>query len=194
MRIVGGKHKGRRLTGPADLDIRPTSDRAREALFNILSHGNYAGPNGPMPRDRTVLDVFAGTGALGLEALSRGAASVCFIERNKAAARLILDTAKAMGEAARVKVLTRDATRPGRAQSSFDLVLMDAPYRAGQSEPSLNALAELGWLHEGGICCIELANAEDFQPGPSFTKLDERQYGAARVVILRWDNPDGHAP
>jgi len=189
MRIVAGKHKGRRLTAPAGQDIRPTSDRAREALFNILSHGDYAGPNGATPREQSVLDIFAGTGALGLEALSRGAASVCFIERNKAAARLILETAKAMGETGRVKVLARDATQPGHTDSSYDLVLMDAPYRTGQSEPSLNALAALGWLHVGSICCIELAKQEDFQPDPAFTMLDERQYGAARIVILRWDGP-----
>ncbi|MDA1099738.1 MAG: 16S rRNA (guanine(966)-N(2))-methyltransferase RsmD [Proteobacteria bacterium] len=190
MRIIAGKHRGRRLTGPADLDIRPTSDRAREALFNILSHGDYATPNGPLPQDTAVLDVFAGTGALGFEALSRGAASVCFIERNKAAARLILETAKAMGETARVRVLTRDATQPGHTKDGFHLVLLDAPYRTGQSEPSLNALAKMGWLRDGGICCIELAKQEDFRPGPSFTKLDERHYGAARIVILRWDSPD----
>ena len=186
MRIVAGRHKGRRLTGPADLDIRPTSDRAREALFNILSHGDYAGPNGPMPQAMAVLDVFAGTGALGLEALSRGAGSICFIERNKAAARLILETANAMGEAGRVKVLTRDAIQPGPAPASFDLVLMDAPYRTDQSEPSVAALAELGWLNEGCICCVELARKEAFQAGPAFTLLDERHYGAARIVILRW--------
>ncbi len=186
MRIVAGKHKGRRLTGPAGLDIRPTSDRARQALFNILSHGDYATPNGPMPRAITVLDVFAGTGALGLEALSRGAKSVCFIERNKVAARRIGETAKAMGEADRVKVLTRDAAQPGKAHASFDLVLMDAPYGTEQSEPSLAALAELGWLHEGSICCVELARKEAFQAGPALTLLDERQYGAARIVILRW--------
>lgn len=195
MRIVAGKHKGRRLTVPGDLDIRPTSDRARQALFNILSHGDFAGPDGPhdpVPQGRTVLDVFAGTGALGLEALSRGAATVCFIEREKAAARLIEATAKAMGEADQVRVLTRDATKPGPPPASpsarFDLVLLDAPYRTGQSVPALNALAELGWLRAGAICCVELAKQEDFQPGPAFTLLDERHYGAARMVILRWDN------
>ncbi len=194
VRIVAGKHKGRRLTVPGELDIRPTSDRARQALFNILSHGDYAGPDGPMPRGRAVLDVFAGTGALGLEALSRGAASVCFIERERAAARLIEATAEAMGEAAQVKVLTRDATKPGHPPTSppahFDLVLLDAPYRTGQSVPALGALAELGWLGTGAICCVELAKQEDFQPGPAFTLLDERHYGAARLIILRWDDPD----
>lgn len=173
--------------GPEGLDIRPTSDRAREALFNILAHGDYAGPNGPLPQDGAVLDVFAGTGALGLEALSRGAASVCFMERNKAAARQIRETAAAMGEAARINVLTRDATRPGPARGEFDLVLMDAPYRSGQSEPSLATLAAQGWLREGCICCVELAKDETFEAGSSFMLLDERRYGAARIVILRWE-------
>jgi 16S rRNA (guanine966-N2)-methyltransferase len=169
------------------MDIRPTSDRAREALFNILSHGDYDGPDGPMPRDMSVLDVFAGTGALGLEALSRGAATVCFMEQNRAAAREIQDTARDMGEIDQVTVLTRDATRPGQARASFDLVLMDAPYRTGQSEPSLRALAGFGWLHQGSICCIELAKKEPFEAGEDLTVLDERTYGAARIVFLRWD-------
>ncbi len=182
MRIVGGAHKGRRLTSPKGLDIRPTSDRAREALFNILSHGDYDG----LPEDRAVLDVFAGTGALGLEALSRGAGQVCFIEQNKAAARQIQYTADDMGEGARIQVLTRDATRPGPAPNSFDLVLMDAPYRMGLSETSLAALADLGWLAKHCVCCVELAKVEQFQAGTAFTVLDERTYGAARIVILRW--------
>ena len=182
MRIVGGVHRGRRLTSPRGLDIRPTSDRAREALFNILAHGDY----GNLPEDRSVLDVFAGTGALGLEALSRGAAHVSFIEQNKSAARQISDMAMDMGEGAKVRVLTRDATRPGSSHQKFDLVLMDAPYRMGQSEPSLGALSELGWLAEGSICCIELAKNEHFQASAEFTHLDERTYGAARIVILRW--------
>ncbi len=187
MRIVGGKHRGRRLSGPVGMDIRPTSDRAREALFNILSHGDYAGPDGAMPQGQTVLDVFAGTGALGLEALSRGAASVCFLEQNRAAARAIQNTARDMDEADQVNVLTRDATQPGQARDSFDLVLMDAPYRTEQSEPSLRALADLGWLRKGTICCIELAKKEAFKAGPNFAVLDERTYGAARIVFLRWE-------
>ncbi|MBT3373421.1 MAG: 16S rRNA (guanine(966)-N(2))-methyltransferase RsmD [Rhodospirillaceae bacterium] len=190
MRIVGGKHRGRRLNGPAGMDIRPTSDRAREALFNILSHGDYAGPDGAMPENMSVIDVFAGTGALGLEALSRGAATICFMEQNRTAARAIQDTAREMDAADQVNVLTRDATRPGQARDSFDLVLMDAPYRTGQSEPSLRALADLGWLHEGTICCIELAKKEAFEAGADFSVLDERTYGAARIVLLRWDGAD----
>ncbi|MFP6707386.1 MAG: RsmD family RNA methyltransferase [Alphaproteobacteria bacterium] len=180
MRIVGGKHKGRRLSPPEGLDIRPTSDRAREALFNILSHGDYGG----LPAGKMVLDSFAGTGALGFEALSWGAAGVCFIERNKLAVRRIRDMAEELGE--QVQVLHRDATQPGVAPNTFDLVLLDAPYRTGQSEPSLLALAEGGWLANGCTCCVELARKEHFQAGASFTMLDERTYGAARMIILRW--------
>jgi 16S rRNA (guanine966-N2)-methyltransferase len=187
MRIVGGKHRGRRLESPAGMDIRPTSDRAREALFNILSHGKYAGEDGAAPLGQSVLDVFAGTGAMGLEALSRGAASVCFIEQNRTAARQIMVMAKDMGEADAVNVITRDATKPGPARENFDLVLMDAPYRMGQSEPSLAALAGFGWLRAGSICCVELAKGEDFAAGEDFEVLDERTYGAARIVILRWN-------
>ncbi|MDE0942543.1 MAG: RsmD family RNA methyltransferase [Alphaproteobacteria bacterium] len=190
MRIVGGKHRGRRLESPAGMDIRPTSDRAREALFNILSHGDYAGPDnagGPAPRGQSVLDVFAGTGALGLEALSRGAARVCFIEQNRTAARQIMAMAKDMDEADAVNIITRDATRPGPARDNYNLILMDAPYRMRQSEPSLAALANFGWLSPRCICCIELAKDEDFAAGEDFIVLDERTYGAAHIVILRWN-------
>ncbi len=182
MRIVGGRHSGRRLSAPKGLNIRPTSDRAREALFNILAHGDYGG----LPNDSQVLDAFAGTGALGLEALSRGAVSVCFIERNRAAAQRIAAFAEDLGENQHVEVLMRDATRPGPPPAAFDLVLMDAPYETGQSEPCLEALAKGGWLAGNCICCIELAKDEDFQAGPGFKKLDERSYGAARFVLLRW--------
>ena len=144
MRIVGGKYRGRKITGPNNQNIRPTSDRAREALFNILNHKKFGG----LPDGKAVLDVFAGTGALGFEALSRGAREVFFIEQSKPISKIIKTTACALQEIDNIKLLTEDATQLGKAVHSFDLILMDAPYKSGQSEPSLNVLAEGGWLRK----------------------------------------------
>ena len=183
MRIVGGRHRGRRLASPKSLSIRPTSDRARESLFNIIAQKNY----GSLPKGKTVLDVFAGTGALGFEALSRGAREVHFIEWSRSATKIIQQTACDLDETSKIKLLICDAIQPGPATQSFDLVLMDAPYMSGQSEPCLQALAEGGWLGQKCICCVELAKKEPFQASNGFTILDQRNYGAASIVILRWN-------
>ncbi len=183
MRIVGGRHRGRRLTSPKSLSIRPTSDRARESLFSIIAHENYES----LPKGKTVLDVFAGTGALGFEALSRGAREVYFIEWSRSATKIIQQTACELDETSKIKLLICDAIQPGLATQSFELVLMDAPYMSGQSEPCLQALAEGGWLGEKCICCVELAKKEPFQASNGFTILDQRNYGAASIVILRWN-------
>ena len=183
MRIVGGRHRGRRLASPKSLSIRPTSDRARESLFNIIAQKNY----GSLPKGKTVLDVFAGTGALGFEALSRGAREVHFMERSGSAAQIIQQTACDLDETSKINLLICDAIQPGLATQSFDLVLMDAPYMSGQSEPCLQALAEGGWLGEKCICCVELAKKESFQASNGFTILEQRNYGAASIVILRWN-------
>ncbi len=183
MRIVGGRHRGRLLASPKSLSIRPTSDRARESLFNIIAHKNYES----LPKGKTVLDVFAGTGALGFEALSRGAREVHFIEWSKSATKIIQQTACDLDETSKIKLLICDATQPGPATQFFDLVLMDAPYMSGQSEPCLQALAEGGWLGKKCICCVELAKKEPFQASTGFTILDQRNYGAASIVILRWN-------
>ncbi|MDP6346415.1 MAG: 16S rRNA (guanine(966)-N(2))-methyltransferase RsmD [Alphaproteobacteria bacterium] len=186
MRIVGGKHKGRRLIAPAGRDTRPSTDRTREALFNILSHGDFAGPQGPAPRGMAVLDVFAGSGALGLEALSRGAARVTFIERGAGAIRAIEDNLAQLDDTGQADILPIDARRPGPAPARFDLVLMDPPYRAGLAEPCLTVLARDGWLAPAALAVVELAAKEAFEPPNGFDRLDRRRYGAAALVFLRW--------
>ena len=183
MRIVGGKHRGRRLASPKNLSIRPTSDRARESLFNIIAQKNYES----LPKGKTVLDVFAVTGELGFEALTRGAREVHFIEWSKSATKIIQQTACDLDETSKIKLLICDAIQPGLATQSFELVLMDAPYMSGQSEPCLQALAEGGWLGKKCICCVELAKKEPYQASNGFTILDQRNYGAASIVILRWN-------
>ena len=181
MRIVGGRNRGRALEAPPGAGVRPTSDRAREALFNILGHGQFATPF----RDRPVLDAFAGTGALGLEALSRGAARAVFIENDRAALAVLRRNVAALDEAPRVEILAADATHPPKARESVAIAFLDPPYRSALAAPALEALAGAGWLELGALATVELAAKEDFPPPPGFELLDERRYGAARVLILR---------
>jgi len=185
MRIVGGRHRGRRLVGPADRRIRPTADRARQALFDLLAHGPYGTEKGPAPRGQAVLDAFAGSGALGLEALSRGARQVTFLETDREALRLIVRNAASIARAGEIAVLNRDATQPGRAPLAHDLALLDPPYGSGLAASALAALAAAGWLTADAIAVTELGRDEAFEPPAGFAAVDERGYGAARLVILR---------
>jgi len=188
MRIVAGKHRGRRLAAPGGRDVRPTSDRARQALFNILEHGHFVEGGGSPFRNAHVLDAFAGTGALGLEALSRGAASATFMETGRQALDAIRRNVEACREEDKAEILKADATHPPKARVKSDIAFLDPPYRSGLAVPALEALAEAGWLADGAVCCVELAADEDFTPPEGFETLDERRYGAARIVFLRYDH------
>lgn len=188
MRIVGGKYRGRKLdTGP-DQQIRPTSDRTREALFSILAHNADLGPvdddRPGWPREARVLDACAGTGALGLEAWSRGAAAVAFIEKAPAHCRLIERNARGCG-IERPAVFQRDATAPGKAPRAFDLLFTDPPYADGLVPEILAALSAQGWLAPGALAVAEIPARSDLLPPDGFTGLDERVYGAAKLVFLR---------
>ena len=185
MRIVAGSHRGRRLKAPAGSAVRPTRDRIREALFNLLAHGRWRGA--ALPRDAAVVDGFAGTGALGFEALSRGASHVTFLENDPAALELLRANAGLFPQAAdRIAILNCDATRPGRARRACDLALLDPPYGSGLAGVALDAFARGGWLKPGALAVVELAAKEPIVPPPGFDALDERRYGATRLVILRW--------
>jgi 16S rRNA (guanine966-N2)-methyltransferase len=185
MRIVGGRHRGRRLIAPRGETVRPTSDRAREALFNILSHGQFAAEGVPLV-DAAVLDAFAGTGALGLEALSRGAASATFIERDPEALAILRKNVAALDEGARAKILPGDAVHPPRATAPCDIVFIDPPYRSGLAAPASAGLAATGWLAPQALVVVEIAAREDLEPPAGFTVEGERVYGAARLVLLRF--------
>jgi 16S rRNA (guanine966-N2)-methyltransferase len=184
MRIVAGKHRGRRLLAPSGDTVRPTSDRAREALFNILSHGELAAGGIPFA-EAVVLDAFAGTGALGLEALSRGAVEAVFIEQDREALAILRKNIAALDEGGRTRVIPGDASRPPRAISGCAVAFLDPPYRSGLAAPALAALAAAGWLPPGALAIVELAAREELAPPPGFTILDERKYGAARLVFLQ---------
>jgi 16S rRNA (guanine966-N2)-methyltransferase len=189
LKIVGGKHRGRSIATPEGTTTRPTSHRARESLFNILTHATWRdaddhGGTSPLVGAR-VLDAFAGSGALGIEALSRGAAHATFLDSDAAAIRLIGDNLRKLGEAANAKAIRADATRPPPSREGCDLVFLDPPYRSGVAAPALIALAAAGWLKPMAIATVELATTEDFAPPAGFEPIDERRYGAAKIVILR---------
>jgi 16S rRNA (guanine966-N2)-methyltransferase len=185
MRIVAGRLRGRALAAPEGDAIRPTSDRARQSLFNILEHGAPA-KAGLVIREAVVLDVFCGTGALGLEALSRGAAKAILIDSDPAAITLARANAMALGEIARVSLRQLDAAKPGPAPDAANLVFLDPPYGKGLAEPALAALAAQGWLAPGAIAVVETAIKEDLVPPPGFTPLDERRYGKAKLQFLKF--------
>ncbi len=195
MRIVAGRHKGRRLEAPAGLTVRPTADRTREALFNILGQGKLAwrpganargpGRHGNPLAGIRVLDGFAGTGALGLEALTRGAAHVTFMENQAAALAACQNNIGLLEEAARSELLRCDVLRPPSAKAPCALVLMDPPYNQDLAAPALGARATAGWLAPGALAVVELMAKEPFTPPEAFELVDERKYGKARLVFLR---------
>jgi 16S rRNA (guanine966-N2)-methyltransferase len=179
MRIIAGKCKGRRLLAPRGTAIRPTSDRAREALFGILGHGE------PPLAGATFLDLFCGTGAVGLEAYSRGAAEVVLIDNDREALTLAEANIARLRAQSEVRLLARDATLLGPAPRAFDLAFLDPPYRSGLAAAALAGLARNGWLAEGARIVVELA-AKDEPVLPAGYTLDrERRYGSARFLFLR---------
>lgn len=183
MRVVAGRHRGRRLLAPPGLGVRPTGMRAREALFDILAHGRFAAA--PVFADALVLDAFAGTGAFGLEALSRGARFATFLEKDREARRVLQANIAALGEAARTAVVAGDALTPPRAAGAATLAFLDPPYHEDIAPAALKALLGAGWLAAGALVVVEVAARQPFVPPADFTLLEERRYGAARLVFLR---------
>ena len=182
MRIVAGLHRGRRLAAPDGQATRPTGERMRQALFDMLWHAPYAGREAI--EGQAVLDAFAGTGALGLEALSRGAAGVSFIEQDRAALAALRANIAALKAEPACTVLAADATRPPRARAPCGLVFLDPPYAKDLVPRALAALAGAGWIAPGALVCAEVGRAEVLE-APGFAVLAEREHGAARVVVMR---------
>ena len=186
MRIVSGEFRGKAITTPAGDRTRPTSDRARQAVFNILEHAAWS----PGVRDLRVIDLFAGSGALGFEALSRGAAFCLFVETDELARGAIRQNVDALGLFGRTRVHRRDATdlgvRPGADGPAFDLAFLDPPYAKGLGECALERLAAGGWLAPGATVVFERGQAEPAFEAEGFEPLDERAYGAARVHFLKY--------
>ena len=183
MRIVGGAFRGRALATPKSNDIRPTTDRTRESLFNILAHAFDDASSGAR-----VLDLFAGTGALGLEAMSRGAAFCLFVETDHAARGAIRDNIEALGLYGNTRLHRRSATdlgeKPAGVGSPFSLAFLDPPYHRDLVNPALDCLVKGNWLAPDAVAVVETASDEMIAPA-GWEILDTRDYGAARVWFLK---------
>jgi 16S rRNA (guanine966-N2)-methyltransferase len=184
MRIVGGRFRGRALAAPGDARTRPTSDRVREAVFNILAHG-IAGFDLEGAR---VLDLFAGTGALGLEALSRGAAFCLFVEEDAETRALVRRNVEALGLTGVTKIFRRDATTLGPVgrQGGFTLAFLDPPYGQGLAERALASAADGGWLAAGAVAVIEERKGTVVAMPAGYAALDARSWGDTEALFARF--------
>ena len=179
MRIIAGNFKGRRLLVPPGQAIRPTGERAREALFDVLEHGQ------PPVRGTRFLDLFCGTGAVGLEAHSRGAAEVVLVEHDRAALEVARANVARLGAPTSVRLLARDASRLGPAPRPFDLIFLDPPYRSGLAGATLEVLAQAGWVAADARVIVELSATEDLDLPAPYSLERARRYGSAKFLYLR---------
>jgi len=186
MRIVAGSLKGRAIVAPEGQGTRPTSDRARQAIFNVLEHAAWAED---VLDGARVIDLYAGSGALGYEAISRGADFCLFVETDDGARGAIRENMDAYGLFGRTRVHRRSATdlgpRPGSAGEAFTLAFLDPPYAKGLGEQTLAKLLEGNWLAPEAVVIFERGSDEPEIETPGYERMDERHYGAARVLFLK---------
>ncbi len=182
MRIVAGLYRGRGLLVPKGRDVRPTSDKVRGAIFNALQSREAV-------EGRHVLDAFCGTGALGLEALSRGAVFCTFVDADRSSLALARANAEALGAQDRCRFIYGDVTRPerlGAPVKSCDLIFLDPPYRKSLVDPTLSGLAGNGWVEDGAWCVVESEKHLEPALGGSFSVRDLKIYGDTQVIFLRY--------
>ncbi len=182
MRIIAGKYKGRKLLTPAGADIRPTSDRARESIFNLLMHGKYAGEH---VIDAHVVDLCCGTGALGLEALSRGARIATFVDQDKRSIELAKQNVTHCGANASAFFIHADAAKLPTAREPANLILMDAPYASPLLTPAYAALKAGGWFAPNALLVAEQSRDSLVPSLDGAEQIDERIYGKAKVLVYR---------
>jgi 16S rRNA (guanine966-N2)-methyltransferase len=182
MRVVGGRLRSRPIAGPKSDSVRPTSDRLREALFNILTH-SYSDP----VTGARVLDLFAGTGALGIEAISRGADYALFVDDGVEARALLRDNVESLGLGGVTRIFRRDASRLGPAHplDPFSLVFLDPPYGRGLAEKSLVSARDGGWLMPEALLVVEEAADAGFKAPDGFTELERRRYDDTEFTFIR---------
>ena len=182
MRVVGGRLRSRPIAGPKSDGLRPTADRLRESLFNILIHA-YGDP----VTGARVLDLFAGTGALGIEAISRGAAFALFVDDGVQARALLRDNVGTLGLGGVTRIFRRDATKLGPVHplEPFTLVFLDPPYRKGLAEKALTSARNGGWLAPGALVAVEEAADAAFKAPEGYEELERRQYDDTEFTFLR---------
>ena len=182
MRVVGGRLRSRPIAGPKGPGLRPTADRLREALFNVLQHA-YADP----VQGARVLDLFAGTGALGIEALSRGASFALFVDDGVEARALLRQNSETLGLGGISRIFRRDATKLGPAHpiEPFSLVFLDPPYAKGLAERALASAREGGWLTPEALIVVEEAVEANFKAPEGFEEIERRGYDNTELVFLR---------
>lgn len=184
MRIVAGRFRGRAIAAPEHAGLRPTADRVRESVFNILAHGIA-----DFELDGVrVIDLFAGTGALGLEAMSRGAGYCLFVEDNADARALIRTNVEAFGLQGETRIFRRDATDLGPAgnMEAYGLAFLDPPYGKGLGDKALGILADGNWLKAGAIAVLEERAGTAVSVPPAFEEVDQRAYGDTDIRFLRF--------
>jgi 16S rRNA (guanine966-N2)-methyltransferase len=182
LRIIGGAWRGRKIPVAETEHLRPTNERAREAIFNRLLHGE--GTLGVRLVGAHVVDLFAGTGALGLEALSRGAARAVFVERDVTAAHALELAIAALGAEDRANVLRSDATSLPPAPSPCDVLFLDPPYGGDTIGPALTSAVARGWIKPGGLVVLETEVGTALALPPGLTLIDHRRYGRAEIYFL----------
>jgi 16S rRNA (guanine966-N2)-methyltransferase len=182
MRIVAGRFRGRSIAAPAGPSIRPTSDRLRETIFNILEHA-YGGP----VDGARVLDLFAGTGAMGLEALSRGASFCLFVDQGAEARSLVRGSIESLGCGGEARIFRRDATKLGEAKplAPFSLLFCDPPYGKGLPSRALASAKAGNWLAPDALVVVEEAAAADFAFPPGISEIERRRQGDTLLVFGR---------
>lgn len=196
MRIVGGIHRGRAIAAPPGQLVRPTSDRVREALFNILAHHDFSSALGGAfdLQGCRVLDLFAGTGALGIEAISRGASFALFVDELADARAAIRENMETLGLTGNAKLYKRDATalgpRPGSVGPAFSLLFADPPYGKGLAERALVSARDGSWLEPHALCVVEESAEAKFAAPAGFEEIDRRKYGIAEIIFLKLADED----
>lgn len=181
MRIIGGKYRGKKLTTPTDNNIRPTTDRMRETLFNMLEHGS-----GPGIRGSRVLDLYAGSGALGIEALSRNAEYVSFVDNNHNSIKLIKDNIRLIDSPENVSTISMDASKINNRGNTFDIIFIDPPYRKDLVTPTLTNLIDQKLIKEKGIAVVEYASNEKIDIPKGFIEIKTKTMGESTFSILEF--------
>jgi 16S rRNA (guanine966-N2)-methyltransferase len=186
LKIIAGKHRGRNIETKENAKIRPTGSRARGAIFNILMHRSFD-ESGESPLiDKPVIDLFCGTGALGLEALSRGAGHVTFVDGSADSIALARQNARHMGEDANAHFIRSDSTSLPLARKQCSLAFLDPPYDSGLAVKSLSSLDKQGWLLPGAVVVVEISSRETLTPPEAYALVDERKYGNTKIVFLKY--------